>query len=462
MAFSLPGAQTSLPVLLLIAGSDPTGGAGVQQDLKIATLLETHGLTVVTALTVQSGQGVEQVQPVAPEVVQAQLKALLGAVRPTAIKIGMLATAAIVEVVAEALAHLPSDISVVLDPVLAASDGTPLLDAPGAQALIARLLPRTTVLTPNLPEAARLTGLPVVNLEDMTVAARRLAALGPQAVLLKGGHLAGEPVDLLFDGKNCYQLPGVRSANPHTHGTGCALATALAAGLAHGRSLPEAVHQARELVAEAIRYGLPLGPGRGPINPLARFQRELDRHPVLEQLKAAARRLQEADLSPLIPEVQSNLGYATRYPRGPEDVAAFPGRILKTPRGILIPQAPEFGASRHIASIILTVMQVHPEHRAALNLRYLPEIQALADLLHFRVASFDRRQEPAAIKAREGSTLAWGVASVLSPDEPPPDIIFDEGDWGKEPMLRLLGRDPLEVVGKALALQQALRASGNL
>ncbi len=143
-------------------------------------------------------------------------------------------------------------------------------------------------------------------------------------------------------------------------------------------------------------------------------------------------------------------------------MAAFPGRILKTPHGLLIPQAPEFGASRHIASIILTVMQVQPEWRAALNLRFIPEISALGDLLHFRVASFDRRQEPAAIKEREGSTLAWGVASVLNPEEPPPDIIFDEGDWGKEPMLRILGREPLEVVGKVLALQQALRASGRL
>lgn len=444
-------------MLLLIAGSDPSGGAGLQQDLKVATLMETHGLTVVTALTVQSGQGVVQVQPTDPALVQAQLQALLTAVRPAAVKIGMLATAAIVEVVAEALAQLAPEIPVVSDPVLAASDGTPLLEPAGVSVLVERLLPRVTLLTPNLPEAERLTGMTLTTPEDLAAAARKLAELGPQLVLVKGGHLAGEPVDLFFDGKNCYRLPGTRLTNPHTHGTGCALATAIAAGLAHGRPLPLAVQQARELVAEAIRYGYPVGPGRGPVNPLARFLRELDRYPVLEQLKAAARRLQEAELSPLIPEVQSNLGYATRYPRGPEDVAAFPGRIVRTPHGVVIPQAPEFGASRHIAAVILTVMQVHPELRAAMNLRYLPEINTLGDLLHFRVASFDRRQEPPEIKAQEGGTLAWGVASVLRPGEPPPDVIYDEGDWGKEPMLRLLGRDPLEVVGKAIALHQALR-----
>mgnify|MGYP001038291537 CR=1 FL=1 len=143
-------------------------------------------------------------------------------------------------------------------------------------------------------------------------------------------------------------------------------------------------------------------------------------------------------------------------------MAAFPGRLIRTPHGVLVPQPPEFGASRHIAAIILTVMQVHPELRAAMNVRYFPEITALGDQLHLRVASFDRRQEPAAIKAREGSTLAWGVASVLRPDEPPPDLIYDEGDWGKEPMIRILGRNPQEVVGKALALHQALRAAGKL
>jgi hydroxymethylpyrimidine/phosphomethylpyrimidine kinase len=272
-------------------------------------------------------------------------------------------------------------------------------------------------------------------------------------------------VDVLTDGKNAYHLAGARLDAPHHHGSGCLLAAALAAHLARGLSVPEAVNRSRELVREALRYGLPLGAGVGPVNPYAPFAREAARYAVLQELAAAARRLVAEDISRLIPEVMSNLGYAAPCARGPEDVAAFPGRILKTPDGVLIPAAPAFGASRHLAAIILTAVRTHPEWRSAMNLRYFEGLEDLAPQLHFRVASFDRALEPAAVKAREGGTLAWGVASILEglkPWEPPPDVIFDRGELGKEPMLRILGRSPLEVAEKALALKHALAVRGGV
>ena len=446
----------NLPTVLIIAGSDPSAGAGSQQDLKVATLMGTYGLTVLTAITVQNSRGVQRLEPVAPDLVAAQLQAILADIPVKAIKIGMLATAAIVREVAAAVREVPAP--VVVDPVLAASDGTPLLEEAGRRVLQEELLPLATVVTPNLAEAGLLTGRQVVDVAGMQDAAMALRQLGPQAVLIKGGHLAGPPVDVLAYGPQCYELPGERWDSTHTHGTGCTLATALAAGLAQGWSLPEAVQQARELVAEAIRWGLPLGQGRGPVHSAAPFLREVERHRVLQALEAAAQRLRANDISGLIPEVQSNLGYATVYPRGPEDVAAFPGRLLRTPTGLLIPQGPAFGASRHIAAVILTANRVFPQLRAAMNIRYVESVEDLAPLLHLRAAHFDRSQEPPQVKAREGSTLAWGVASVLDPQQPPPDLIWDRGDWGKEPMIRVLGKDPLDVVAKVLALQQALAA----
>ncbi len=227
--------------------------------------------------------------------------------------------------------------------------------------------------------------------------------------------------------------------------------------LAQGQTLPEAVNEARELVAEAIRWGLPLGQGRGPVNPAAHFLREQDRYSVLMSLAAAASRLQQSGVEELIPEVQSNLGYATLFPRGPQDVAAFPGRLLQGPQGLIIPREPAFGASRHIAAIILTVGKVFPHLRAAMNIRFLPEVEKLATLLHLKAVSFDRAQEPPEVKAREGASLAWGVAAVLQPGETPPDLICDRGDWGKEPMIRVLGTDPMNVVEKILAINQALQ-----
>ena len=348
-----------MKTVLIIAGSDPGAGAGLQQDLKVTTLLGAYGLTVVTALTVQNSQGVLAVHPVAPEVVAAQLDAVLGDFPVAAVKVGMLATPALVRTVAERLKGL--DAPLVLDPVLAAGGGFPLLTADGINALKEELFPLAHLLTPNAPEAARLAGLEVHTAQDLEDAARRLQAMGPRWVLAKGGHLPGEPVDVLYDGNNVYHLPGVRLDAPNHHGSGCLLASACAAGLAQGLSVPETVNRARALTAQALKYGLPLGSGTGPVNPYAPFARDLARPEVLTALQTAAARLKKEGIESLIPEVMSNLGYATPYPEGPQDVAAFPGRLVCGPQGLLIPAPPAFGASRHIASIILTAMTTHPE-----------------------------------------------------------------------------------------------------
>jgi hydroxymethylpyrimidine kinase / phosphomethylpyrimidine kinase / thiamine-phosphate diphosphorylase len=447
-----------METVLIIAGSDPGAGAGLQQDLKVATLMGAYGLTVVTALTVQNSLGVTAVHPVSSEVVAAQLDAVLSDFPVAAVKVGMLATPALVRTVAEKLQG--SGAPLVLDPVLAAGGGFPLLEEAGIAILKKELFPLTFLLTPNAPEAARLTGLTVQIPGDLEEAARRLQAMGPRWVLAKGGHLPGEPVDVLTDGNNVYHLPGVRLAAPHHHGSGCLLASACAAGLAQGLSVPETVNRARELTAQALRYGLPLGQGTGPVNPYAPFARELARSEVLTSLQTAAARLQEEGIEPLIPEVMSNLGYATVYPEGPRDVAAFPGRILRGPQGLLIPAPPAFGASRHITAIILTAMATHPELRSAMNVKFFEGLDDLALLLHLRTASFDRRAEPPEVKAQEGGTLAWGVASVLKPGQPPPDLIYDRGELGKEPMIRILGPTPMVVAEKALALKNALLAAG--
>jgi hydroxymethylpyrimidine kinase/phosphomethylpyrimidine kinase len=449
-----------MKTVLIIAGSDPGAGAGLQQDLKATTLLGAYGLTVVTALTIQNSQGVTAVYPVAPEVVAAQLDAVLSDFPVAAVKVGMLATPALVHTVAEKLKGL--DAPLVLDPVLAAGGGFPLLTATGIHRLTEELFPLAFLITPNAPEAARLAGLEVTTPADLEQAARRLQDMGPRWVLATGGHLPGDPVDVLTDGKNAYHLPGVRLAAPNHHGSGCLLASACAAGLAQGLSVPETVHRARTLTAQALKYGLPLGGGAGPVNPYAPFARDLARLDVLAALQTAAARLQQGGIEPLIPEVRSNLGYATPYPEGPQDVAAFPGRLGFGPQGLLIPAPPAFGASRHISAIILAAMATHPELKSAMNVKFFDGLEDLAPLLHLRVASFDRQTEPPEVKAREGGTLAWGVASVLKAGQPPPDLIYDRGEWGKEPMIRILGPTPISVAEKALALKNALQAAGKL
>lgn len=443
-----------MKTVLIIAGSDPGAGAGLQQDLKVATLLGTYGLTVVTALTVQNSLGVQAVHPVAPEVVGAQLAAVLSDFPVAAVKVGMLATADLVRTVARRLQEFKPEFLVV-DPVLAASSGAALLDPEGVAVLKEELFPLTYLLTPNAPEAARLAGMEVNSPGDLEEAARRLQQLGPRWVLATGGHLPGEPVDVLTDGRNAYHLRGPRLAVVHGHGSGCTLAAACAANLAGGLSLPEAVQQARALVAQALRWGLPLGRGRGPVNPYAFFARDAARHQVLESLRLAAARLQQEDIRALIPEVMSNLGYATPYAAGPEDVAAFPGRLVKSPQGLLVPAAPAFGASRRLAGVILAVLEVHSHLRAAMNIRYFQGLEEIAPLLALQVAAGDPSP---GIEDRDEENPAAAVAGGLKPGEPPPDLVIVSGEG--EPLLHVLGPDPLAVAEKVLALKNAGRAAG--
>lgn len=257
--------------VLSIAGSDPSGGAGIQGDIKAISANGAYALAVITALTAQNTRGVSGVELVAPAFVTAQLDAVFADVRIDAVKIGMLGTAAIVNAVADALRrHRPA--VVVLDPVMIAKGGDPLLAADAVVALRDALLPLATVLTPNLPEAAALLGEPepepdLAERAAMPALARRLRALGPAAVLLKGGHLAGAASpDLLVTADGEHWLEGPRVATANTHGTGCTLASALAAQLAIRGDLLAAAQAAKDYVAGAIAAAdrLSVGAGHGP------------------------------------------------------------------------------------------------------------------------------------------------------------------------------------------------------
>lgn len=246
-----------------IAGSDPSGGAGIQSDLRTFAAFGVAGLSVITAITVQSSLGVQAVYPVDAEVVAAQLSALLKDTQPNAVKIGMLGGASQVKAVADALRRFrPANI--VLDPVLSSSGGVALLDAAGRRLLLTELMPLCDLVTPNLMEAALLVGFPVHDSESMRAAAKRLLELGARAVLVKGGHLPNAPQDLLLHGEGIsVEYLRQRVLTEHSHGTGCLLSSAIAAGLACGEELSRAVHSAKSAVTEALAHPRILGRGRG-------------------------------------------------------------------------------------------------------------------------------------------------------------------------------------------------------
>lgn len=250
--------------VLTIAGSDSGGGAGIQADLKTMLACGVHGMSVVTAVTAQNSLGVQGYWELPPIAVRAQLDSVLGDIGVDAVKTGMLASSELVLLVAGVVRDL--DVPVVVDPVGVSKHGDSLLASDAVEALRDELIPVATVVTPNLFEVAQLTGVKVADESGLRRAAEAVHALGSQWVLVKGGHLPGEAVDLLFDGESCFEFRSARYDNRHTHGTGCTLASAIASYLAQGASMPDAVAAAKRYVTGAIANGFALGSGIGPVD----------------------------------------------------------------------------------------------------------------------------------------------------------------------------------------------------
>ncbi len=437
--------------ILTIAGSDSGGGAGIQADIKTITVLGGYGMSVITALTAQNSMGVQAIHPVPPEFIVQQLDSVLSDIGADAVKTGMLFDRSTIKVVAEKLRRYKIE-KVVVDPVMVSKGGDTLLVAEAQDALARDIVPLAYLITPNIPEAEVLCGRSIQTDKDARDAARIIHGMGAKNVLIKGGHRKGPAVDILFDGENFLEFQKERINTPNTHGTGCTYSAAIATFVGQGYSLKDAVGMAKKFIHTAIRFALPLGKGHGPTNHYAFFAREYDRYHVLESLKKGLERLKGLPAAPLIPEVQMNFGYALPYAETARDVAAFPGRIIRLYNEIATMAGPAFGASQHIAAIILTVMRYHPEYRSAVNIRFSEELIVQCKKLGWIVRSFDRTKEPKEIKDREGSTLEWGTDSILAGEKIVPDIIFDRGDMGKEPMIRILGKKPEDVVDKIIAL----------
>jgi hydroxymethylpyrimidine/phosphomethylpyrimidine kinase len=251
---------------LTIAGSDSGGGAGIQADLKTFAAHRVYGTSAITAVTAQNTLGVTAWEAISADLVTAQIEAVEGDIGVDAVKTGMLANAAIVEAVSAAIESLDLG-NVVVDPVMVAKGGDRLLDAEAVGAIKAELLKHATIVTPNIPEAEVLADTTIRSLGDMRVAGRRILGLGPRVVVVKGGHFDGpESIDLVLSGAGEFELRGPRLPGPHTHGTGCTFAAAIAANLALGNSVEQALRSAREYLEGAIRHAPGIGRGHGPLN----------------------------------------------------------------------------------------------------------------------------------------------------------------------------------------------------
>lgn len=454
------------PVVLTIAGSDSSGGAGIQADLKAFTACDVYGASVITCVTAQNTKSVQAVEPLGTEIITAQLQAVLTDLKPVTIKTGMLYSKEIVMAVVTKLkeyqellekSNKNSRIILVVDPVMQATTGADLTGGNGQKkfdeflsALKNSLFPLATLITPNLPEAEKLLNIEIVTEEDRRNASIELQKFGSKYVLLKGGHFSKTDskddnsqyaTDLLYDGEfHEFKAPRI---NKDIHGTGCSFAALITGYLANGIEVPQAVQQAKELITEGIRNSISAGEGLEIINIEKVSKPKIDQPPIVSEVSKAGEEL-ILILNPyFVPEVGINIGFAKPDAKSLQDICALTGRIIRVGKSVDVLGRAEFGASKHVARIILACMKNNENYRSAMNIKYRPEIIDECKKLNFTIGTFDRDKEPA-----DTSSMEWGTNYVIENLGSVPDIIYDTGGIGKEPMIRVIGIDPEDVLNK--------------
>jgi len=451
--------KNKIPVAMSIAGSDSGGGAGIEADLKTFAALNVHGTVALTAITAQNTYGVFAIQDVNLDVIEKQIDVVAEDIGIDAAKTGMLHRVEVIELVAKKVKQY--GFPLIVDPVMIAKSGARLLKIEAEEAMKKVLTPIATVITPNAMEAEVLSGIKVKTIEDMKKAAKKIAELGPKAVVIKGGHIESDKaIDIVYVDNEIKEFINKKIKTKNTHGTGCSFSAAITAEIAKGKSIIEAIKTAKEFITIAIEYGLPIGKGFGPVNPNAWIQIQAEKYLVLENLSKAVELLEShKEVLKLIPEVQSNIVMALPkpYAKTIKDVAGIPGRIVKFKDRVKAVGNPEFGASSHVARILLKVMEYDQNIRAAMNIKYSQEILEACKKLGFTISFFDRKEEPMEIKFIEGATLQWGVEYAIKKIGKVPDIIYDLGEVGKEPMIRIFDKDAISVAKKVIAIVMELK-----
>ena len=445
-----------IPVAITIAGSDSGGGAGIQADLKTFAALGVHGTTAITSITAQNTYSVTAVEDIKPQMIRMQIKAVAEDLGIDAGKTGMLHTEEIIKTVSAEISRYKFPL--VVDPVMVSKSGAPLLKPEGIEALKNYLLPKTTVITPNKFEAEKLSDTEIKNLRDAEVVAKKISELGPKAVVIKGGHLAEEDaIDLLYYREKITKFSAPKLDVKTTHGTGCSFSAAIAAGLAKKMDIPAAVENAKKIVTLGIKFGLNIGKGYGPVNPMAHLYRESSRYNVLMNLEKAKILIEATpEIAMLVPEVGMNIAMAIPYAEGIDDVAAIDGRIVKTSEGVRAAGNPKFGCSSHLAKYIIEVARHDERKTAAINIKFSDDILKTLEKRGMTISLYDRKKEPEKIKRVEGMTIPWGVKEAIKKVGKAPDVIYHKGDVGKEPMIVIFGEQAYDLAKLSVQLAKEM------
>ncbi len=439
-------------ICLTVAGSDPSAGAGIQADLKAFEANGVYGMTVITAITVQTAAKVIEWQPIPADLVKKQLFSLLEAYPIKYVKTGMLPTKEIIDIIAQAQKQF--QFKLIIDPVFVSSSGKRLVEPEIESHYITTLFPVCEYLTPNKQEAERLTGIQMNSPETIIKAGKKLHEFGVQGVLFKGGHIDQEKdivIDYLYHPEDYLDVnirPRMRLQNQNleAHGTGCNLSSAFCAWLAQYDNAFDAMVKTEEYMEGILRKIIIL-PDGGKIADSGHTEQELNSMKMVADVYNFISKIKQASL--LIPEVRMNISAAEGKATSIREVAGIEGRIT------IIDGYPracgqiKMGASNHTARLLISAKKYEPEIRIVMNIKWNPEwIHQLSSKTDLRIHKMNRREEPESQKEKESSTMQWAIEDAWKTVNRIPDIIWDDGDYRKEPMIRLFAYDTKDCIEK--------------
>jgi hydroxymethylpyrimidine/phosphomethylpyrimidine kinase len=425
--------------ILSIGGSDPSSGAGVQGDIRVASALGVNCFSVITAITSQNSTKFSDVESVSPRMIEKQIDAILSDFKVDVITIGMVYDSNTIRIIHSKLKGKKT--LIILDPVIESTTGGMLLKKSALESFRKLLVPLCFVITPNVFEAEILSGVKITKESDLTKAAKKLSSLGAKKIVITGHKFVKNKIsDFAYESGKGHTF-SYDKMNYETHGSGCTFAFALGYAVASKNTLGEAVKFAKHFTYQSIENSQSLGRGIKLTNP--------KKDKIKMDLSSAITEFENLrDSYRFIPECQTNFVYSKQNPKSVSDILGVSGRIVKAGKRLVVAGGLEYGGSKHVASAVLTMQKKFPKIRSAINIRYDQKMIEKFQKTRNRILRYDRTNEPAKTKNRENSSISWGIENAIKDSKHSPDIVYHKGDVGKEPMIIIFGENPKQVVTK--------------